>query len=63
MIIDHTDCMIAPLRPHVDDRCPGAALCIVSPYLWPVVLLPILATFNITGCQTSVVCNELSPVI
>ena len=44
MIIDDTDSMIAPLCPHVDDKCPGAALSRVSPDLWPVVGLIILAT-------------------
>ena len=46
MIIDDTDSMIAPLRPHIDHRCPGAALSIVSPDLWPVFILIVCATFR-----------------
>ena len=46
MIIDHTDCMIAPLRPHVDHRGPGVALSIISPDLWAVFILIVTATFK-----------------
>ena len=48
MIIDDTDSMIAPLCPHVDQRCPGAALSRVSPNLWMVIILTVLATFKKT---------------
>ena len=56
MIVDDTDSMIAPLCPHVNDWCPGAALSSVSPDLWPVVPLSvILATFNKTVSQNFIV--------
>ena len=55
MIIDNTDSMIAPLRPHIDHRCPGAALSIVSPDLWPMILLIVIpATFIKYFCKNSV---------